>query len=106
MGALLLFSALGLAVFAARYNEGLAVRNFTRFEGAPVQVSLEEDAYRFRAAWGEGSIGWSDFDSLWRFPGVWVLLQHRQGGVSVLLPADGLSDEARGFIERKLPGRG
>ena len=99
---LLLSSALALAFFAARYYEGLALRNFTRFQGAPVAVSLDEEAYRYQAAWGQGGIPWGDFDSLWRFNGVWVLLQHRQGGVSVLLPSDGLDEEARAFIVRKV----
>lgn len=106
LGALLLATALSLAVFASRYYQGLALRNFERFHGRPVQVSLDEDAYRYSAGWGQGSIEWSRFDSLWRFPTVWVLLQHSRGGVSVLLPSRDLSPEARDLIEHQVgPGR-
>lgn len=99
---LMLLSLGGLAEVAARHYVNLAQANFARFKGAPVAVSLDPDAYRYRSAWGEGAIPWEHFDSLWRFRGVWVLLQHSQGGVSVLLPAAGLSEEARAFITARL----
>ncbi len=102
---LLLISALSLGGFASRYYQDLALRNFERLKGAPVRVSLEEDAYRYEASWGQGAIPWAQFDSLWRFAGVWVLLQHQPGGVSVLLPVRDLSPEARAFIEAKLQGK-
>lgn len=105
LGLLLIISALSLAGFASRYYQALAQRNFERFNGAPVQVSLEEDAYRFEASWGQGALDWARFDSLWRFPNVWVLLQHAQGGASVLLPSRDLSPEAQAFIQQKFAGR-
>lgn len=99
---LLIISGLCLAGFASRYYQALAQRNFVRFEGAPVQVSLDEDAYRFQASWGQGALEWARFDSLWQFSGVWVLLQHRQDGASVLLPSQDLSPQAQAFIRAKL----
>jgi hypothetical protein len=98
LGLLFLGSLLGLSFLLARHYEDQALRNFVRFKDVPVFVSLEPDAYRYRAEWGEGAIPWNAFDSLWRFAGVWVLLQHRPGGVSVLLPAEKLSEEARIFL--------
>lgn len=102
LGLLLPFSAWCLAVLASRHYQGLALRNFGRIQGQAVAVSLDEDAYRFEAAWGRGAIPWQRFDSLWRFEGVWVLLEHSPGGASVLLPAASLDEEARMFILGKL----
>lgn len=99
---LLLFSLWCLAWVALQYYLGLAQKNFERIVAAPVQVSLDEDAYRFSADWGQGALEWSRFDSLWQFPGVWVLLQHAQGGASVLLPSQDLSPQAQAFIRAKL----
>lgn len=92
------------AVFylASRYYQDLAQNNFTRFQGQPARVRLEPDAYHYQASWGQGSIEWARFQSLWCFPGVWVLLQHAQGGVSVLLPAASLDEEARAFLKARL----
>lgn len=103
---LLLISALALGAFASRYYQALAQRNFERFRGAPVSVELDEEAYRYNAQWGQGAIPWATFESLWRFPGVWVLLQHSKGGVSVLLPTAGLDEAARTHILRKLGEHG
>jgi hypothetical protein len=99
---LFVFSAAAVAVLASRYYQGLAVRNFERFKDAPLQVELDEEAYRYSASWGRGSIEWGRFDSLWRFPAVWVLLQHLAGGASVVLPLKDLGPEAQAFILRKL----
>ncbi len=105
--ALLLAGTLsGVAWMACRHYQRLALDNFSRFEGAPVQVSLDEDAYHYEAAWGQGRIPWDQVQSLWRLKEVWVLLQHAQGGVSVLLPAASLDDEAREFLVRRLQAAG
>jgi hypothetical protein len=90
--------------FASRYYQDLALRNFERFKGAPVRVGLEEGAYRYEASWGQGSIEWSQFQSLWCLRDVWVLLQHADKGVSVLLPAADLDEEARNFIRARMAG--
>ena len=79
-----------------------AARNFVRFEGAPATVRLAEGAYAFQAPWGSGNIQWRDFHSLWRFEAVWVLLQHKAGGTSVLLPTDAMDEEARDFVLARL----
>lgn len=100
--ALMLFSLAGFGFAASQYYQTLALRNFIRFKGEPVQVELDEQAYRYSASWGQGAIEWERFQSLWRFPGVWVLLQHAPDGASVLLPTDDLSPEARAFIQRKI----
>lgn len=102
LAVLLIISAVALGAFASRYYQELALRNFQRLHGQPVQVELDEEAYRYQAQWGRGSIPWATFESLWRFPSVWVLLQHAQGGVSVLLPTDGLDEAAQAHILRKL----
>jgi hypothetical protein len=99
---LMLLSMLGVAGVAARYYVGMAQANFARIVGVPVSVELDEQAYRYNASWGQGSIEWGRFDSLWRFPQVWVLLQHLSGGVSVVLPLKDLGPEAQAFILRKL----
>jgi hypothetical protein len=98
MAATCLFLYLG----ARRHYIDLALNNFQRFHGQPVKVRLEEDAYHYQASWGEGSIEWAQFQSLWCFKGVWVLLQHLPNGISVLLPAGALDEEARGFLRGKL----
>jgi hypothetical protein len=100
-----LLAALTLATFALHYVRR-AQRNFERFRGAPVRVRLEPEFYRYDAAWGNGALRWSEFQSLWRFRGVWVLLQHRPGGPSILLPAGALSLEARRFVMERLAGVG
>jgi hypothetical protein len=104
-GALLMlgsFALLGLLV--SRHYQGLALRNFAQFQDAPVSVNLDEAGYHYSARWGSGSIPWDQFQSLWRFPPVWVLLQHKQGGVSVLLPSGALDEEARAFIRARVKG--
>jgi hypothetical protein len=103
---LMVFSLLAAAVVAGRHFQDLALRNFERFAGQPAQVRLDEQAYHYQASWGQGAIEWARFDSLWRLPGVWVLLQHQEDGVSVLLPTRSLDDEARAFILRKMAERG
>lgn len=95
-------TCLFLYLGASRHYIELALQNFKRFHGQPVQVRLEEDAYHYQADWGSGAIEWGQFQSLWCFPGVWVLLQHLPNGISVLLPAASLSAEAREFLLRKL----
>ena len=97
--ALLFWGSLWAAAqIASQYYQGIAQKNFQRFEGAPVMVSLEEELYHYNALWGQGSIAWEEFQSLWRFDEVWVLLQHAQDGASVLLPAESLDAEAQAFI--------
>lgn len=91
----------GLA-FASSHYQSLALANFARFKGAPVEASLERDSYRYAADWGSGSIEWSRFQSLWCLDGVWVLLQHAEGGASVLLPSADLDEEARGFLRQRM----
>ena len=83
-----------------------AAKNFSRFEGAPAQVTLTPGAYAYSASWGSGSIEWQDFQSLWRFEAVWVLLQHKAGGASVLLPVAALDDESRGYLVSRLAEAG
>jgi hypothetical protein len=99
---LMLLSVFGVAELAARYFVGLAQANFVKITASPVTVRLDEDAYRFEADWGRGELPWSQFQSLWRFPNVWVLLQHAESGASVVLPAAALDDVARAFLLRKL----
>jgi hypothetical protein len=99
---LMLLSVLGVAWVASRYYQGIALRNFERIQAAPVRVRLDEDAYRFEAVWGQGSLPWERFQSLWRLEQVWVLLQHAQDGASVLLPAESLAEDARAFLEQKI----
>jgi len=103
---LMVFSLLVAAVVAGRHFQNLALRNFQRFAGEPAQVRLDEQAYHYQASWGQGAIEWARFDSLWKLPKVWVLLQHQEDGVSVLLPTEALDDDARTFIQRKLAERG
>lgn len=101
--ALLLASTVGGAAWLAKQHfEAQALANFSRFAEAPARVSLEPDAYAYDAAWGQGRIPWDRFQSLWRFPSVWVLLQHAQGGVSVLLPTESLDDEAKAYLLARL----
>jgi hypothetical protein len=102
LGLLLWGTVLGMAWVAKRHYEELAAQNFKRFEGAPVQVRLETDAYHYSANWGQGPIAWDRFQSLWCLKEVWVLLQHAKDGVSVLLPAVDLDEEARAFILARL----
>jgi hypothetical protein len=99
---LVLASLAGLAWTLQRHYEKEALRNFSRFMGAPIQVRLGPEAYQYSATWGQGQVPWSDFESLWRFKDVWVLLQHRKNGVSVLLPAADLADDAQEFIAERL----
>lgn len=103
---LMVFSLLVAAVVAGRHFQDLALRNFQRFAGQSAQVRLDEDAYHYQASWGQGAIEWARFDSLWKLPRVWVLLQHQEHGVSVLLPTGDLNDEAQAFILRKMAERG
>ncbi|HTB35359.1 MAG TPA: hypothetical protein VK842_10875 [bacterium] len=103
---LMVFSLLVAAVVAGRHFQGLALRNFQRFAGQPAQVRLDELAYHYQASWGQGSIEWARFDSLWKLSKVWVLLQHQQDGVSVLLPTEALNQDAQVFILRKMAERG
>lgn len=101
--ALLLASTVGGAAWLAKQHfEGQALQNFSRFAEAPAMVGLEQEAYVYEAAWGQGRLPWDRFQSLWRFPSVWVLLQHSQGGVSVLLPSESLDDEAKAYILARL----
>jgi hypothetical protein len=103
MLALLVFASLaGLVWVLQRHYEKEALANFSRFMGAPVQVHLGAEAYRYSAAWGKGEISWNRFQSLWRFKEVWVLLQHSKGGVSVVLPSDSLDAEAQEFLLARL----
>ncbi len=102
LGLLLGLSVGGMAWVAKRHYEDIAVDNFKRFEGAPVQVSLQADGYGYSASWGQGSIAWGQFQSLWRFKEVWVLLQHQANGISVLLPAQDLDAEAQDFLIERL----
>ena len=99
---LMAVTATFVALGASRYYQEVAQRNFERFRGKPVKVRLEEDGYHYEASWGSGAIEWSQFQSLWCFKGVWVLLQHLPNGISVLLPAASLDEEARLFLRRKL----
>lgn len=99
-------SLLGVAEVASRYYQGLALENFKRFEGAPADVQLTEEGYQYEAAWGRGRIVWDQFQSLWRLKEVWVLLQHAQGGVSVLLPVESLNAEAKVFLQDRLKAVG
>jgi hypothetical protein len=103
---LMAFSLLVAAVVAGRHFQNLALHNFQRFAGQPAQVRLDEQAYHYQAGWGQGAIEWARFDSLWRLPKVWVLLQHQEGGISVLLPTEDLNHEAQAFILRKMAERG
>ena len=97
--ALLFWGSLwAVAQVASQHYQSVAQLNFKRFEGAPVTVSLEEERYHYNALWGMGSIGWNEFQSLWRFKEVWVLLQHVEDGASVLLPAESLDAKAQAFI--------
>jgi hypothetical protein len=102
LGLLLWGSVLGMAWVAKRHYEALAAENFKRFEGAPVDVRLEADAYHYSASWGQGQLAWDRFQSLWCLKDVWVLLQHAKDGASVLLPAVSLDDDARDFIVARL----
>lgn len=83
------------------YYEELAEKNFQRFDGAPALVGLDDAGYHFQAAWGQGSIAWSDFQGLWRLKSAWVLLQHSPSGFSVVLPNEQLSEEARAFLRAR-----
>lgn len=105
LGLMLLLALAGL-VAACRHYQRLALRNFGRFKGAPVRVSLEPDAYCYEASWGSGAIEWTRFQSLWRLKNVWVLLQHAENGASVLLPAADLGQEARNFLKDRLARAG
>jgi hypothetical protein len=102
---LMSLSAWGMAWVGSRHYQELALENFKRIHTAPVQVSLEEDAYRFEAPWGKGAVSWAEFHSLWRFEGVWILLQHKEDGASVLLPTADLDEAARAFILGKFQGK-
>lgn len=102
LAVLMALSIGGATYFAGLYYEAVALRNFERFHGAPVQVSLEDAVYRYEASWGRGEIEWSRFHSLWCLRTVWVLLQHSEDGVSVLLPAEDLDEDARSFLKARL----
>lgn len=101
--ALLFWGSLAaVAQVASSHYQAEAERNFQRFEDAPVKVRLEDQGYGYDATWGRGTIPWGQFQSLWRFKAVWVLLQHEQGGASVLLPTEDLDDEAQAFLVERL----
>lgn len=105
--ALLFWGSLAaVAQLASAHYQAEAERNFQRFEGAPAQVRLEADAYVYEASWGQGAIPWTQFQSLWRFNAVWVLLQHAQGGASVLLPTEDLDAEAQAYLVGRLTAVG
>jgi hypothetical protein len=106
LGGLLLLSAAGTFYTAGRYYESLALRNFRRFDGQPAQARLDEAGYHYQAAWGRGSIPWAQVDSLWCLPTVWVLLEHAERGVSVLLPVADLDAEAQAYIKERLLAAG
>lgn len=106
LAALMILSVWIVLASAERYYQGLASRNFSRFRGAPVRISLEESAYCYEAPWGRGTILWSDFQSLWCLKNVWVLLQHAEGGASVLLPQVHLDPDARAFLRARLARAG
>lgn len=99
-------TGLGALFMVVRYYQELALRNFSRFKDEPVRISLDQDAYRYEAAWGAGAIEWSRFQSLWTLKNVWVLLQHAERGASVLLPAADLDKDARGFIKARMAEAG
>jgi hypothetical protein len=99
-------TGLGALFIVGRYYQELALRNFSRFKNEPVRVSLDQDAYRYEAAWGAGAIEWSRFQSLWRLKNVWVLLQHAENGASVLLPAADLDGDARIFLKDRMAEAG
>jgi hypothetical protein len=99
---LMLLTALGGLHAACRYYQALALRNFSRFKGAAVRVSMDREAYRYEASWGSGAIEWARFQSLWCLKNVWVLLQHAENGASVLLPAADLGPEARNFLKDRM----
>jgi len=105
--ALLFWGSLAaVAQVASQHYQGVAAQNFQRFEGAPARVSLDENAYAYDASWGQGRIEWGRFQSLWRFPTVWVLLQHAQDGASVLLPGESLDEEAKTYLVARLQAVG
>jgi hypothetical protein len=106
LGALLLFSVFGTLYTAGRYYESLAIRNFKRFEGQVAQARLDPQGYHYKAAWGSGTVPWARVDSLWCLAGVWVLLEHADQGVSVLLPVADLDAEAQAFLKQRLAERG
>jgi hypothetical protein len=95
-----------VAWMACDHYQRQAVLNFSRFEGVPIQVRLDRNAYHYMANWGQGRVPWDQIQSLWRLRHVWVLLQHVQGGVSILLPAESLDDEARGFLVQQVLASG
>jgi hypothetical protein len=101
-GVLMSLTGLGALAIAGRYYQELALRNFSRFKDEPVRIILDQDAYRYEAAWGAGVIEWSRFQSLWCLKNVWVLLQHAENGASVLLPAADLDGDARLFLRARM----
>jgi hypothetical protein len=106
LGVLILFSVVGTLITAGRYYQSVAVRNFKRFEGQPANARLDEQGYHYQAQWGSGVVPWARVDSLWCLPGVWVLLEHADKGVSVLLPVADLDAEAQAYLKARLADRG
>lgn len=106
LGVLMIVLVAGTVAFADRHFQDLALRNFQRFKGCPVQVRLEDDRYCYEAQWGKGELEWSRFQSLWCLPEVWVLLQHAPNGLSVLLPAEDLDEEAKTFLKERMRAAG
>jgi len=92
----------GVLAMASRYYQELALHNFSRFKDAPVRVSLEQGAYRYEAAWGEGAIEWTRFQSLWCLKNAWVLLQHVENGASVVLPVLDLDGASKTFLKERM----
>jgi hypothetical protein len=99
-------SVIGTLYTAGRYYESLAVRNFQRFQGQPAQARLDEEGYHYQASWGSGLVPWAKVDSLWCLPAVWVLLEHADKGVSVLLPVADLDAEAQAYLKARMQARG
>lgn len=106
LAVLMVLSLMGTVYTAGRYYQSLAIRNFQRFEGQPAQARLDDEGYHYQASWGSGTVPWARFDSLWCLPGVWVLLEHADKGVSVLLPVADLDAEAQAYLKARLQGRG
>ena len=106
LAVLMLVSVWGALALAGRHYESLALSNFRRFEGQPAQARLDLEGYHYQANWGAGTVPWGRVDSLWCLPEVWVLLEHTDKGVSVLLPLADLDTEAQAYLKVRLRERG
>lgn len=106
LGLLFWGSLAAVAQVASAHYQAEAEKNFQRFEDAPVKVRLEPQGYAYEASWGQGLLPWGQFQSVWRFKAVWVLLQHVQGGASVLLPVEDLDAEAQAYLLQQLQAAG